>query len=92
MADLEELPKAVEKLYTDLWAYRKQNLTTYKNDCYRLEGDSYIKLRWKMVLKILIICFGMNMRYKNYFFNKSTLSKGRDDPGLSANVQPFSDA
>ena len=45
MADLEELPKAVEKLYTDLWAYRKQNLTTYKNDCYRLEGDSYIKLR-----------------------------------------------
>lgn len=41
LAKLREVPLAVERLYNDVHAWRTLNLTTYKNDSYALDGDSY---------------------------------------------------
>ena len=44
LANLEEIPLAVEKLYNDVWATRRLNLTSYKRDSYQLCGDSYQRI------------------------------------------------
>lgn len=42
MANVDDLPPRVERLYNDVHQRRLTNLTSYKNDRYKLEGDSYI--------------------------------------------------
>lgn len=44
LANLKEIPRVVETLYTDLWAHRRQNLTTYKQDSFEIHGDTYRKV------------------------------------------------
>lgn len=41
LANLSEIPSAVEKLYNDVWATRRHNLTSYKKNSYVLNGDYY---------------------------------------------------
>ena len=44
LANLKEIPLVVETLYTDLWAYRRHHLTTYKQDSFEIHGDTYRKV------------------------------------------------
>jgi hypothetical protein len=42
MADIDELPPRVEVLYNDVHKHRLLNLSTYKQERFKLDGEFYV--------------------------------------------------
>ena len=43
MAKISGIPVSIETLYNDVTARRRLNLTSYKEDSYKLIGDAYVR-------------------------------------------------